>query len=61
MKMEKNKKIMHKKNTRKIIKKHTEPTAQHWIQSQSRLMKILEASGMTPTKQKMLLGYDKNK
>ena len=38
--------IPHKIHKGKIVKTHTKPDEKHWIESQARLMKILEASGI---------------
>ena len=40
--------VEHKKTLSKVDKKVNE--AKHWVVSQARLMKILEASGMKPEK-----------
>lgn len=43
------------------VKKQADPDKQHWIKSQSRLMKILEASGMKPEKCNMMLPKNKDR
>ena len=37
------------------------PDAAHWVESRAKLTKILEASGMTPEKQKTMLPCNRDR
>ncbi|MBO4672356.1 MAG: hypothetical protein J5608_01745 [Alphaproteobacteria bacterium] len=51
------------KKSKKEIKKEREEKyqAQHWVKSQAKLMKILEAAGMAPKKQTVLLPHSNDR
>ena len=59
--MQEKKSTLSKVHKTKNIKKQKNPDNAHWIKSQAKLVKILEAAGMTPEKHKIMLTCDKDR